>query len=66
MEQCVEQRGRLTDHRKNIGKASANLSPADFEFRSLVIQSGWETFGTTSAPRRIEDGSLSPRPVATA
>lgn len=35
--------GRLTDHRKNIGKAAASLDLADFEFRSLVVQSGWET-----------------------
>jgi Eco29kI restriction endonuclease len=35
--------GRLTDHRKNIGKAAASLELADFEFRSLVVQSGWET-----------------------
>lgn len=35
--------GRLTDHRKNIGKAESTLDLADFEFRSLVVQSGWET-----------------------
>jgi Eco29kI restriction endonuclease len=35
--------GRLTDHRKNIGKAASTLQLADFEFRSLVVQSGWET-----------------------
>lgn len=34
---------RLTDHRKNIGKASSTLNLTDFEFRSLVVQSGWET-----------------------
>jgi Eco29kI restriction endonuclease len=35
--------GRLSDHRKNIGKAANSLNLADFEFRSLVVQSGWET-----------------------
>ena len=35
--------GRLSDHRKNIGKAATTLDLADFEFRSLVVQSGWET-----------------------
>jgi hypothetical protein len=35
--------GRLGDHRKNIGKASSTLELSDFEFRSLVVQSGWET-----------------------
>ena len=34
---------RLEDHRKNIGKATSTLDIADFEFRSLVVQSGWET-----------------------
>lgn len=43
MEQGAKLCGRLTDHRKNIGKASSTLDLADFEFRSLVVQSGWET-----------------------
>lgn len=34
---------RLDDHRKNIGRAIGTLNIADFEFRSLVVQSGWET-----------------------
>lgn len=34
---------RLSDHRKNIAKASSTLCLGDFEFRSLVVQSGWET-----------------------
>jgi hypothetical protein len=34
---------RLEDHRKNIGRAATTLDIADFEFRSLVVQSGWET-----------------------
>ncbi|AEG49665.1 Restriction endonuclease, type II, Eco29kI [Sphingobium chlorophenolicum L-1] len=34
---------RLSDHRKNIGTATTTLDLTDFEFRSLVVQSGWET-----------------------
>jgi hypothetical protein len=34
---------RLDDHRKNIGRAASTLDIADFEFRSLVVQSGWES-----------------------
>jgi hypothetical protein len=34
---------RLSDHRKNIAKAASTLKLEDFEFRSLVVQSGWET-----------------------
>lgn len=34
---------RLNDHRGNIGRATTTLSIEDFEFRSLVVQSGWET-----------------------
>ncbi|MCL4673038.1 MAG: Eco29kI family restriction endonuclease [Sphingomonadaceae bacterium] len=34
---------RLNEHRKNIAKAMSTLDLADFEFRSLVVQSGWET-----------------------
>jgi hypothetical protein len=33
----------LSDHRKNIIKANSTIDIADFEFRSLVVQSGWET-----------------------
>lgn len=33
---------RLATHKRNIGKASS-LALADFEFRSLVVQTGWET-----------------------
>lgn len=43
MEQGAKLCGRLSDHRKNIGKADTTLNLADFEFRSLVVQSGWET-----------------------
>ncbi len=34
---------RLNEHRKNIAKAATTIDLADFEFRSLVVQSGWET-----------------------
>ncbi len=34
---------RLSDHQKNIGKAATTLDLNDFQFRSLVVQSGWET-----------------------
>ena len=33
---------RLNDHRKNIGKA-ATLQLEDFEYRALVVQTGWQT-----------------------
>ncbi len=43
VEQGAKLSGRLSDHRKNIGKAMSTLDLVDFEFRSLVVQSGWET-----------------------
>jgi len=33
---------RITYHSKNIAKATSTLTLNDFEFRSLVVQSGWE------------------------
>jgi hypothetical protein len=33
---------RLNEHRKNIAKATSTLDIADFEYRSLVVSSGWE------------------------
>jgi len=33
---------RLNDHRKNISKATTTLKIADFEYRALVVQSGWQ------------------------
>jgi len=42
-EQGAKLSGRLNDHRKNIRKVASTLDLADFEFRSLVVQSGWET-----------------------
>lgn len=43
MEQGPRLCARLSDHKKNIGKATTTLDLHDFEFRSLVVQSGWET-----------------------
>lgn len=34
---------RLIEHFKNISKAATTLSVEDFEYRALVVQSGWET-----------------------
>lgn len=34
---------RLRDHYKSVSKAAGTLSVDDFEYRSLVVQSGWET-----------------------
>jgi Eco29kI restriction endonuclease len=34
---------RLNDHRKNIAKATTTLSLGDFEYRALVVQTGWQT-----------------------
>jgi hypothetical protein len=34
---------RLGDHRKNISKASSTLSISDFEYRALVVQTGWQS-----------------------
>jgi Eco29kI restriction endonuclease len=33
---------RLNDHRKNISKATGTLRLDDFEYRALVVQSGWQ------------------------
>jgi Eco29kI restriction endonuclease len=43
IDQGAKLSARLNDHRKNISKASSSLDLDDFEFRSLVVQSGWET-----------------------
>jgi len=42
IEQAEKLYGRLNDHRRNIGKATTTISIADFEYRSLVVQSGWQ------------------------
>ena len=43
MEQGDKLSSRLIEHFKNISKASSTLSVSDFEYRALVVQSGWET-----------------------
>ncbi len=34
--------GRLRDHLRSIGKAEDTLRVEDFQYRSLVVQSGWQ------------------------
>jgi hypothetical protein len=34
---------RLNDHCRNIGKATTTLRLEDFDYRALVVQSGWQT-----------------------
>jgi hypothetical protein len=34
--------GRLDEHRKNIAKADSTLNLDDFEYRALVVQTGWQ------------------------
>jgi len=34
---------RLSDHRRTIRKATTTLSVEDFEYRALVVQTGWQT-----------------------
>lgn len=43
LEQGDKLSSRLIEHFKNISKAKTTLSVADFEYRALVVQSGWET-----------------------
>lgn len=43
MEQGDRLVNRLADHRKNITKATSTLKIEDFEYRALVVQSGWQT-----------------------
>jgi hypothetical protein len=43
MEQGDRLARRLRDHRSNIAKAITTLDIEDFEYRALVVQSGWET-----------------------
>lgn len=42
-EQGAKLAGRLNEHRKNITKAITTIDIADFDCRTLVVQSGWET-----------------------
>ena len=34
---------RLNDHRRNIAKAAGTLKLHDFQYRTLVVQSGWQS-----------------------
>jgi hypothetical protein len=42
IEQGERLAGRLSDHRKNIAKAETTLSIDDFEYRALVVQTGYQ------------------------
>lgn len=42
MEQGDRLAVRLNEHRKNIAKATTTLASADFEYRALVVQTGWQ------------------------
>ena len=42
MEQGDRLANRLNDHRKNIAKATSTLSLEDFEYRAIVVQTGWQ------------------------
>jgi hypothetical protein len=41
-EQGARLSARLNEHRKNIAKATSTLDIGDFDYRALVVQSGWE------------------------
>ena len=43
VEQGARLAARLDEHRKNIVRAFGTLDIADFEYRALVVQTGWET-----------------------
>jgi hypothetical protein len=43
MEQGDRLSDRLGTHKRNIQKATTTLAIEDFEYRALVVQSGWET-----------------------
>jgi hypothetical protein len=43
MEQGDKLSGRLNEHRKNIVKAETTLRLEDFEYRALVVQTGWQS-----------------------
>ncbi len=43
IEQGLRLAARLNEHRKTIEHASSTLRINDFEYRSLVVQTGWET-----------------------
>jgi hypothetical protein len=43
MEQGDKLSSRLSEHRKNILKATTTLALEDFEYRALVVQTGWQS-----------------------
>lgn len=43
MEQGEQLSRRLGEHARSISRARSTLDMGDFEYRSLVVQSGWET-----------------------
>ncbi|MFA6206001.1 MAG: Eco29kI family restriction endonuclease [Methylocystis sp.] len=43
VEQGIRLLARLNEHRKNILRTSATLDISDFDYRALVVQTGWET-----------------------
>ncbi|MGB6686052.1 MAG: Eco29kI family restriction endonuclease [Candidatus Acidiferrum sp.] len=43
MEEGDRLSNRLNDHRKNIAKATTTLRLEDFEYRAIVVQTGWQT-----------------------
>jgi hypothetical protein len=43
VEQGARLAARLNEHRKNIERATSSLRIGDFEYRALVVQTGWET-----------------------
>lgn len=43
MEQGDRLSNRLNDHRKNIAKAATTLQLENFEYRAIVVQTGWQT-----------------------
>jgi hypothetical protein len=47
MEQGDKLSGRLNEHRKNIARATTTLRLEDFEYRALVVQTGWQSSAET-------------------
>ena len=47
MDQGDKLSGRLNEHRKNIAKATTTLRLEDFEYRALVVQTGWQNAAET-------------------
>jgi hypothetical protein len=47
VEQGDKLSGRLNEHRKNILKAKTTLRLEDFDYRALVVQTGWQSSAET-------------------